>query len=94
MVDSYRKDKGSIQKMSKEELPSEFKNKSKEEITKIIEEKTAEREKIQKEIGELAVKRQKFITEESKKKSNKSDDLGVAIKSSILDLASKNGFKQ
>lgn len=94
MVDSYKKDKGSIQKMSKDELPAEFKNKSKEEITKIVEDKVLEREKIQKEIGELAVKRQKFIADESKKKNNKSDDLGVAIKSSILDLASKNGFKQ
>lgn len=94
MIDSYKKDKGSIQKMSKDELPSEFKNKSKEEIRKIVEEKALEREKIQKEISDLAIKRQKYINEESKKKNNKSDDLGIAIKSSILDLATKNGFKQ
>jgi len=94
MIKNYKKDKGSIQKMSKDELPSEFKNKSKEEIRKIVEEKALEREKIQKEISDLAIKRQKYINEESKKKNNKSDDLGIAIKSSILDLATKNGFKQ
>ncbi len=94
MVDSYKKDEQSIQKMSNEDLPAEFKGKSKTEITQIIEVKAKEREKIQKEIGELAVKRQKFINEESKKKTNKADDLGVAIKTSILDLASKNGFKE
>lgn len=93
MVDSYKKDEQSIQKMSNEDLPVEFKGKSKTEITQIIEAKAKEREKIQKEIGELAVKRQKFINEEAKKKTNKTDDLGAAMKTSILELASKNGFK-
>jgi hypothetical protein len=93
MVDSYKKDVQSIQKMSNEDLPTEFKGKSKTEITKIIDEKAKERDKIQKEIGELAVKRQKYINDEAKKKTNKTDDLGEAMKASILELANKNGFK-
>lgn len=93
MVDSYKKDVQSIQKMSNEDLPTEFKGKSKTEITKIIDEKAKERDKIQKEIGELAVKRQKYINDEAKKKTNKTDDLGAAMKASILELANKNGFK-
>jgi len=91
LVDKVKQDKDAVMKLKKEELPKEYQNKSKEEINKIIAEKTAEREKIQKQIGELAKKRQEYIDAEAKKTKVK-DDLGNAISSSILALAKTKGY--
>lgn len=91
LVDSYKENETNIDKIKQEELPEEYKNKSKEEIKKIVTEKSKEREKIQKEIGELAVKRQQYIKEASKQ-INTQDDLGTAIKSSIISFAGTKGY--
>lgn len=91
LVDKVKQDKDAVQKLKKEELPKEYQNKSKEEINKIIAEKAVEREKIQKEIGELAKKRQEFIDAEAKKTKTK-DDLGNAISSSIVAFAKTKGY--
>lgn len=91
LVDNVKEDASNLDKLKTEDLPDEYKNKSKEEIKKIVLEKAKEREVVQKEIGELAVKRQKYITEISKQKS-KQDDLGSAIKSSIVSFASVKGY--
>lgn len=91
LVDNLKDDSKNIDKLKTEDLPEEYKNKSKEEIKKIVTEKAQEREKIQKEIGELAVKRQKYIAEVSKKKTNQ-DDLGTAIKTSIISFANVKGY--
>lgn len=91
LVDKVKQDKDAVQKLKKEELPKEYQGKSKEEINKIIAEKTAEREKIQKEIGELAKKRQEFIDAEAKKSKVK-DDLGNAISTSIVAFAKTKGY--
>jgi uncharacterized coiled-coil protein SlyX len=91
LVDKVKKDKDAVLKLKKEELPKEYQNKTKEEINAIIAEKAVEREKIQKEIGELAKKRQEFIDAEAKK-TKKQDDLGNAISSSIVTLAKAKGY--
>lgn len=93
LVDRAEKDKDFISGMSESELPSELKGKSKEEIKKAVAQKSAERDKIQREIEELSKKRQAFIDEEMKKRGNAdADDLGKAIESSVLELAKKNGY--
>lgn len=93
LVDRAEKDKDFISGMSQSELPSELKGKSKEEIKKAVAQKSAERDKIQREIEELSKKRQAFIDEEMKKRGNAdADDLGKAIESSVLELAKKNGY--
>ncbi|MFY1047134.1 vWA domain-containing protein [Chryseobacterium sp. GP-SGM7] len=93
LVDRVEKDKGYISSMKEEELPSELKGKSKAEITKIVAQKTADREKIQKKIEVLAKKRQEFIDHETKKRGDSdSDDLGKAIERSIAEIAKKNGY--
>jgi hypothetical protein len=93
LVDRAEKDKDFISGMSQSELPSELKGKSKEEIKKAVAQKSAERDKIQREIEELSKKRQAFIDEEMKKRGNPdADDLGNAIESSVLELAKKNGY--
>lgn len=91
LVDKVKKDKDAVQKLRKEELPKEYQNKSKEEINKIIADKTVEREKIQKEISDLAKKRQEYIDVEAKKTKTK-DDLGNAISTSIVTLAKTKGY--
>lgn len=91
LVDKVKKDKDAVMKLKKEELPKEYQNKTKEEIQKIITEKTIEREKIQKEIAVLAQKRQAYIDAEAKKTKTK-DDLGDAIGSSIVTLAKSKGY--
>lgn len=91
LVDKYKDDKTAISKIKKEELPKELANKSTKEIEEFINEKTKEREKLQKEIAELAIKRQEFIDKERKKTAVK-DDLGNAISNSIIELGKIKGF--
>jgi len=91
LVDKVKDDKTALSKMKKEELPAELQNKSEAEIKTIVEQKTKEREMIQKEIGELGKKRQQYIDTESKK-TKKQDDLGNAINTSIIDFAKAKGY--
>ncbi|MGX7668831.1 VWA domain-containing protein [Flavobacterium pedocola] len=91
LVDKVKDDKGAIEKLKKEELPKELQNKSKEEIKVYVDKKAKERETIQKEIGELAKKRQAFIDAEMKK-TNAQDDLGGAINSSVITFAKTKGY--
>ncbi|MCU7615776.1 hypothetical protein NZ698_01080 [Chryseobacterium sp. PBS4-4] len=93
LVDKVEKDKSYISSIREEELPSELRGKSKEEINKIVTQKSADRDKIQREIEILAKQRQSFIDAEMKKRgSSESDDLGKAIEKSILELGKKNGY--
>ncbi len=91
LVDRIKEDKTAISKIKKEELPKEYQSKSEAEITKIVNDKAKERDEIQKEIGELARKRQEYIDVEAKK-SNNTDDLGGAINASIISLAKTKGY--
>ncbi len=93
LVDKAEKEKYFASKIKSDELPVQLKGKSKAEITKIVNEKCAERDKIQKEIAELSIKRQQYIDAEMKKRGdNKTDDLGKAIEKSIVEIAKKNGY--
>jgi hypothetical protein len=92
LVDKAKKDAKAIEKLKPEELPAELKNKSKEEIKTIVAHKAKERETIQKEMAELAKKRQDFIDNESKNTASQ-DDLGNAMASSIHSFAKAKGYK-
>lgn len=91
LVDKMKDDKEAVDKISNEELPTELKNKSKAEIKTIVAQKTKERETIQKEISELAKKRQNYIDTEAKKTKTQ-DDLGNAISTSIVSFAKVKGY--
>ena len=91
LVDKMKDDKEAVDKISNEELPTELKNKSKAEIKTIVATKTKERETIQKEISELAKKRQNCIDAEAKKTKTQ-DDLGNAISTSIVSFAKVKGY--
>jgi hypothetical protein len=93
LVDKAEKDANFMASVKEDELPAELKGKSKEEVKKAVAIKSAERDKIQREIEVLSKKRQDFIDAEMKKRGNSdSDDLGKAIETSILELAKKNGY--
>ncbi|RYZ48731.1 MAG: hypothetical protein EOP49_17890 [Sphingobacteriales bacterium] len=91
LVDKMKDDKGAVQRMSKEELPAELKDKSRAEIEAVVAVKTKEREKLQKEIETLSKQRQAYIDEENRKTKTE-DDLGAAITTSIIDLAKTRGY--
>lgn len=91
LVDKVKDDKEAVAKLKKEELPKELQNKSKEEIKAIVEKKAQEREEIQKEIADLAKKRQEYIDAEAKKTKTQ-DDLGNAISNSIVLIAKTKGY--
>jgi hypothetical protein len=91
LVDKVKEDEQAIVKMKKEELPAELQNKSKDEIKVYVAQKSKERETIQKEITELAKKRQDYIDTESKKTKTQ-DDLGHAINTSIVAFAKIKGY--
>lgn len=93
LVDKMKEDKNALSSIKKEELPDELKGKSLEEIKSIISQKEKERSAIQKEIAELALKRQIYIDEQLKKEGDdKADDLGKAITESILAVAKIKGY--
>ncbi|PVX45709.1 von Willebrand factor type A domain-containing protein [Flavobacterium sp. 103] len=91
LVDRVKEDPKAIAKIKKEELPAELQNKSEAEVEVIVTQKAKEREIIQKEIGELAKKRQQYIDAETKKTKSQ-DDLGNAINTSIVALAKAKGY--
>lgn len=93
MVDKAESDKEFLGKVKENELPAELKGKSKNEIAKIINKNSKDRINLQKEIAELAIKRQNYIDAELKKRGNtKTDDLGKAIEKSIFEIGSTNGY--
>lgn len=91
LVDKAKKDDKIVDKLKKEELPKELQNKTKEEIKTYISNKSKEREIIQKEMAELAKKRQEYIDAEMKKTKTQ-DDLGNAINTSIITFAKTKGY--
>lgn len=92
LVDLAKSDKNALKDIKQSELPEELQNKSTAELQKAIAEKEAERTAIQKEINELAKKRQEYIEEQSKKASTGGDDLGKAINESVLAFANQKGY--
>lgn len=91
LVDRVKDDKDALSKISDDEMPVELKGKSDTEIKTYVAEKAKERETIQKEITDLAKKRQDFIDAEAKKQ-NTQDDLGNAISNSIIELAKTKNY--
>lgn len=70
MVDAQEKDQNFVNTIDTKSLPDSLKNKSKEEIKKIINAKGAERNNIQQEIAKLSVQRENYIAAERLKNAN------------------------
>jgi hypothetical protein len=91
LVDKAKKDAKVLEEIKKEELPKELQGKTKEELKTFVAEKAKEREAIQKEMADLAKKRQKYMDDEAAKTKSQ-DDLGNAISVSIVSLAKTKGY--
>ncbi|WP_138435001.1 vWA domain-containing protein [Winogradskyella algicola] len=70
LVDAEKEADFSYEDLDEKQLPEELKGKSKDEIKSYIEKKRVEREKLQKEIAELNVKRKTYIAKNSDDKKN------------------------
>ena len=77
-----------------QERTDELKGKTDEEIKSLVEEKSKERQQVQKEIAELNQKRLSYIEEQSKNSNSKPDDFGTAVAKSIRKNAVQLGFDE
>ena len=89
LVDAYSEDDFDIGQVSKEDLPSELKDKSEKEIKAYVEVKKAEREKIQKEIQELNTKREAYIAK-NQNDENKGELESVMLRAIKKQASTKN----
>lgn len=92
LVDKYNQDKTALKTIKKDELPTELQSKSQAELEQYVAAKAKERAQLQKEISELAKKRDAYILEEQKKEGIQ-DDFGRAIILSIQTFATKKGYQ-
>lgn len=94
LVDASKDKEFDIEKIREEDLPEEMKGMTKEEKLKYIEKKAKEREDIQKQIKELAEKRDAFIKEEIKKQGlDNSKGFDEVIKKTVIEQAQKKGYR-
>ena len=94
-VDAIQADSTFLQKVKEDDLPSELKGKTTLEQEKYIQEKAAERSKIQEEIGRLAKEREAYIQAEKAKGAQvkKADDFGTAVSKSLKEKAKTIGYE-
>lgn len=69
LVDATAQDSTVISKIEMKTLPAEFKDKSKAEVSKIVQQKAKERADIQKQIAQLSTQRQAFVVKEKQKEA-------------------------
>jgi hypothetical protein len=96
LVDAFDEDSvGFIKKVDLKTLPDSLKNKSREELEKIIKEKTAERTVIQKEILNLSSQRENYIAAEKAKNanSNKTITLETEVEKIIKEQVKRYNMK-
>lgn len=94
LVDACRLKKIDLEKIKKEDLPGEMQKMTLQEMKEYVDGKQKEREKLQKEIQNLNVERQKFVAEERKKLSKSSDQtLDSAIIKCVREQAAKKNIR-
>ena len=89
LVDAEKEADFSYEDLDEKQLPEELKGKSKDEIKSYVEKKRVQREKLQKEIAELNVKRKTFIAKNSDDKNN---GLENAMVNAIKTQAKKKNY--
>ncbi len=90
LVDRAKEKDFDFSKIKDAELPEEMRKLSADERKEFIANKTAERAALQKELGSMAVEREKFVTEKMKEKG-KDNTLAVAVSEAVRAQASKKG---
>ncbi len=96
LIDGDKDGKIKIGELKEEDLPEEFKGKTVEEKTELLDSIKIERDSIQLEIGKLAIERQAYIDAEIKKRATTGDvdDFGTSISQSIFKKAELIGMKK
>jgi hypothetical protein len=94
LVDAVAADSTVLIKLKAEDRTDELKGKTDEEIKTLVEEKTKERQRVQKEIAELNEKRLSYIDAQTKNSNSKPDDFGTAVAKSIRKNAVQLGFDE
>ncbi|MEZ4920128.1 MAG: VWA domain-containing protein [Saprospiraceae bacterium] len=93
LVDAYEADDEFVENLDKKDLPDEYKDLSKEELTSKIEKLKSERIALQKEILELEVKMEAFIAAEKAKMAGEaSQTLDNVLIQAIVEQAEAKGF--
>lgn len=83
-----------ITKIPEADLPEELRKMKPEERVEYVKKKVEERQKIQKEIGDLSTKRTKYLAEEMKKHASAADkELDTALKKMIREEGAEKGIK-
>jgi hypothetical protein len=90
LLDRAKEKDFDLGKLKPEELPEEMRKLSPEERTALLEKKKTERATLQKQLGELAVAREKFVAENSKTQDT---TLGKAVTTAIREQAEKKGVE-
>lgn len=72
MVDAAKTDSSFVQHLDRKALPDSLKNKTRAQLEQLVHQKKLEREKIQREIQALAVKREAYVVEQRKKNAARS----------------------
>lgn len=88
LVDACKKDGVKLESIAKQELPKELQGLSAAECQKIIDEKAAERSRIQAEIKELNEAREQFVTAK-KKETSAAQTLDEAIVTVVREQAAE-----
>jgi antitoxin component of MazEF toxin-antitoxin module len=94
MIDALKNNKDfDVKKVKEEELPEEMRKMTPAEREAHVRKKAAERAEIQKQIQEMAAKRDQFIKEETQKKGLTGDKaFETAVRESVVKQAQDKGF--
>ncbi len=93
LVDAAEDDTKFYENVKEEELPAEFKGKSKEEIKKMIDALAKQRAEIQKELREIEKKMEVFVAAERKKSTTTSKTLDNVLIQTVVEQAQAQGFQ-
>ncbi|MFK7798013.1 MAG: VWA domain-containing protein [Aureispira sp.] len=93
-VDAMEEDEAVVEEMEEEYLPAEMKGMNVEERKAYIKEKSEERAAVQKEIQEIAAKRDAFLAEKRREQAgDTSNTLDQVMLKTIREQAVKKGYK-
>ncbi|MBL7748274.1 MAG: VWA domain-containing protein [Chitinophagaceae bacterium] len=95
LVDAVKADTSYFRRVDRNTLPDSLKNKTAEQLRQLVLDKTAEREKIQKEIQELSANRSKYIAEVKARliKENPNATLETAVEKTIKEQVQRANMK-
>lgn len=95
LVDSYAADKDALKKVKNEELPAQLQNLPAAEQEAHVKEMGAKRAELQKQIGELAAEREKYLAKEQARLATETGEatLGDAVMATINKQLAASGFE-